>query len=66
MQLLIKGDLNFLEEGTSGVAKDFEVEFTDPDADGTYTGTLSLTLVDDTDEEDDGDITVTLNTRNRI
>ena len=57
-----QGALDFLEEGTSGAAKGFDVEFTDPDADGTYTGKITLTLVDDGEEEDDGDITVTLNT----
>ena len=42
-----QGELNFLTEGASGVADDFDVEFRDDDADGTYTGMLSLAIVDD-------------------
>ena len=55
-----QGDLDFLMDDVSGEAADFAVEFT-PDDDGIYTGNLSLDIVGDTDKEDSGEITVTLN-----
>ena len=38
-----------------------DVEFSDPDGDGTYTGLLPVTLEDDGNSEATGDIKLTLN-----
>ena len=52
---------NFLTSSVEGEAADFDVQFTDPDNDSTYTGQLSLTLDDDGVGENTGDLQVVLN-----
>ena len=52
---------NFLETNVEGTAADFDVQFTDPDIDGTYTGQLSLALDDDMIGEATGDVQVVVN-----
>ena len=52
---------NFLTSSVEGEAADFDVQFTDPDNDDTYTGQLSLTLDDDGVGEVTGDLQVVLN-----
>ena len=52
---------DFLTNAIAGTAADFEVQFSDPDGDNTYTGELSVTLDNDSTGEVTGDIKVTLN-----
>ena len=52
---------DFLTDEVADIAKDFPVEFSDPDGDGTYTGELSVPLDDDEIGEATGDIKLTIN-----
>ena len=52
---------DFLTDAIADTAKDFPVEFTDPDGDSTFNGTLSVTLDEDEVREATGDIKLTLN-----
>ena len=52
---------SFLSLEVANIAKNFPVEFTDPEGDGTYTGLLSVDIQSDDDTEDNGEITLTLN-----
>ena len=52
---------DFLTDEVADTANNFPVEFTDPDGDNTYDGTLAVTLEDDDDGEATGEIKVTLN-----
>ena len=53
---------DYLTDEVADTDANFPVAFSDPDSDGTYTGTLSVKLDDDDDGEATGDIMVTLNT----
>ena len=52
---------DFLTDAIAGTATDYPVEFTDPDGDNTYSGTIPITLDNDTTGEATGDIKLTLN-----
>ena len=52
---------DFLTNTVAGRAQDFSVDFTDPDGDSTYTGTIEIDLDNDTTGEATGDIKLTLN-----
>ena len=54
---------DFLTDAVA-TATNFMVEFTDPDGDNTYSGELAVTLHDDDDSEETGDIKLTLNPDN--
>ena len=53
---------DFLATNVQGTAKDFPVNFTDPDNDGTYSGDLLVDLDNDQVGETTGNIKLTLNT----
>ena len=55
----VSGD--YLTDAVADAAADFDVVFTDPDGDGTFTGELSVTLDDDETGEATGDLKLTLN-----
>ena len=52
---------DFLTNTVASRAQDFSVDFTDPDGDSTYTGTIEIELDNDTTGEATGDIKLTLN-----
>ena len=52
---------NFLLNGTSNVAKDYEIEFSDPDGDNTYSGVFPVPIVSDAITEVSGNILLTFN-----
>ena len=52
---------SFLPLEVANIARNFPVEFTDPDGDGIYSGLLSVDIHSDDDTEDNGEITLTLN-----
>ena len=52
---------NYLTSNIEGTATEFDVEFTDPDSDGTYFGDLTISLDNDEIPEPTGNIQVVLN-----
>ena len=52
---------NFLREGISGIAKDYDIEFSDSDGNGTYSGIINVPILIDTIGESTGNIQLTLN-----
>ena len=52
---------SFLAQGVANVAKNYPVDFSDPDGDGFYTGLLSVDIVSNDVPGDSGEITLTLN-----
>ena len=52
---------DFLTDAVAGTASNFDVEFSDPDGDNTYTGTIAIPIHDDSGGEATGSIQLWLN-----